>query len=58
LKIYRGNSLNREEKENFIRDNWEIFENPEDTVSLPDLRKMDEKQLDTMIIWYEYLLNK
>jgi hypothetical protein len=50
--------VTRAEKEKFIRESWKAFEDPNDSVSLPDLSKLSDKKIDAMVAWYEYLWQK
>jgi hypothetical protein len=50
--------VTRAEKEKFIRESWEAFENPNDSVQLPNLSKLTDEQIDAMVEWYEYLWEK
>jgi hypothetical protein len=50
--------VTRAEKEKFIRESWKAFEDQNDSVSLPDLSNLSDKQIDAMVAWYEYLWQK
>ncbi|MDM5186192.1 hypothetical protein QUF99_01780 [Bacillus sp. DX4.1] len=50
--------MTRDKKEKFIKESWKEFESVEDSVSLPNLANLSEKEIDTMVEWYDYLWEK
>jgi hypothetical protein len=53
--LEKSEGLIREEKEQFIREAWEKFKDPNDRFTMPNLSFLDEATLDSMITYYEYL---
>lgn len=47
--------LTRREKEKFIVDYWENFNDPYDIVLMPVLSNLSIKSIDSMIQYYQYL---
>jgi hypothetical protein len=53
--LEKGEKIIRKEKEDFIREAWEKFKDPNDRFTMPNLSFLDEDTLDSMITYYKYL---
>ena len=56
--VFLSEELTREQKEKFIRESWKEFNDPNDGISIPALKKFTEREIDAMVKWYDYLWEK